>query len=125
MAREERSIKVKIDNVEKVFPSRMGELVALNGINLDILENEFVTVVGPSGCGKSTLLNIIAGLTEPSAGKVYCDDQEIRGTGTERGVVFQQYALFPWLTVKGNVEFGLKIKGIKGPEAEEIARSEE
>src|SRR5690625_2945716 len=121
MAREERSIKVKIDNVEKVFPSRNGEVVALNGINLDILENEFVTVVGPSGCGKSTLLNIIAGLTEPSAGKVYCDDQEIRGTGTERDVVFQQYALFPWLTVKGNVEFGLKIKGIKGTEAEEIA----
>ncbi len=121
MAREERSVKVKIDNVKKVFPSRNGEVVALNGIHLDILENEFVTVVGPSGCGKSTLLNIIAGLSEPSSGAVYCDGKEINGTGTERGVVFQQYALFPWLTVKGNVEFGLNIKGIKGEKASEIA----
>lgn len=121
MAGKERSVKVKVDNVKKVFDSHGGEVVALNGINLDIMENEFVTVVGPSGCGKSTLLNIIAGLTEPTSGAVYCDNKEIDGTGTERGVVFQQYALFPWLTVKGNVEFGLKIKGVPAKEREETA----
>ena len=85
------------------------------------MENEFICVVGPSGCGKSTLLNIIAGLLEPSSGKVYCDGREVTGTGTERGVVFQQYALFPWLTVKKNVMFGLNLKGIRGKEAEETA----
>jgi NitT/TauT family transport system ATP-binding protein len=121
MAREERNIKVKIDNVVKTFQTRNGEMVALNGVNLDIMENEFITVVGPSGCGKSTLLNIIAGLHEPTSGKVYCDGHEVRGTGTERGVVFQQYALFPWLTVKKNVEFGLKIKGMSKEEASEVA----
>lgn len=121
MAGEERRVKVKIDNVRRVFNTRNGEMIALNGVSLDIMENEFICVVGPSGCGKSTLLNIIAGLLEPSSGKVYCDGKEVVGTGTERGVVFQQYALFPWMTVLKNVMFGLNLKGIKGKEAEEIA----
>lgn len=121
MAGEKRNIKLKIDNVKKIYNSRNGEMVALNGVSLDIYENEFICVVGPSGCGKSTLLNIIAGLLEPSSGSVYCDGNEVKGTGTERGVVFQQYALFPWMTVKKNVMFGLGLQGIKGKEAEEIA----
>ena len=121
MAGEERNIKVKIDNVKKIYNSRNGEMIALNGVSLDIYETEFICVVGPSGCGKSTLLNIIAGLLEPSSGKVYCDGKEVVGTGTERGVVFQQYALFPWMTVKKNVMFGLNLQGIKGAEAEEKA----
>jgi NitT/TauT family transport system ATP-binding protein len=121
MAGETRRVKVKIDQVKKVFDSRNGEVVALNGVDLDIHENEFVTVVGPSGCGKSTLLNIIAGLEKPTSGVVSCDRKEITGTGTERGVVFQQYALFPWLTVMGNVQFGLNLQGIKGKKADEIA----
>ncbi|MFR4350391.1 MAG: ABC transporter ATP-binding protein [Roseburia sp.] len=121
MAGEERSVKLKIDNVRKVFDTRNGEMIALNGVSLDIKENEFICVVGPSGCGKSTLLNIIAGLSEPTSGKVYCDGKEVQGTGTERGVVFQQYALFPWMTVKKNVMFGLNLKGVKGQEAEDIA----
>ncbi len=121
MAREERSVKVKIENVVRTFDTRKGEMVALNGVNLDIMENEFITVVGPSGCGKSTLLNIIAGLLEPTSGKVYCDGHEVVGTGTERGVVFQQYALFPWLTVKKNVEFGLKIQGMSKEDASATA----
>lgn len=121
MAGEERSVKLKIDNVRKVFDTRNGEMIALNGVSLDIKENEFICVVGPSGCGKSTLLNIIAGLFEPTSGKVYCDGKEVQGTGTERGVVFQQYALFPWMTVKKNVMFGLNLKGVKGQEAEDIA----
>ena len=121
MAGEKRNIKLKIDNVKKIYNSRNGEMVALNGVSLDIYENEFICVVGPSGCGKSTLLNSIAGLLEPSSGSVYCDGKEVKGTGTERGVVFQQYALFPWMTVKKNVMFGLGLQGIKGKEAEEIA----
>ena len=114
-------VRVRIDNVRKVFNTRNGEMVALNGVNLDIHDNEFICVVGPSGCGKSTLLNIIAGLSEPTSGKVYCDGKEVTGTGTERGVVFQQYALFPWLTVKKNVMFALEMRGVKGKAAEEEA----
>ncbi len=121
MAREERSVKVKIDHVEKIFEGRQGKMVALNGIDLDIYENEFICVVGPSGCGKSTLLNIIAGLLEPTSGAVYVNDKKVEGTGPERGVVFQQYALFPWLTVIKNVMFGLKLKGMPEPEARELA----
>ena len=114
-------VRVKIDNVRKVFNTRKGEMVALNGVSLDIHDNEFISVVGPSGCGKSTLVNIIAGLTAPTDGKVYCDGKEVTGTGTERGVVFQQYALFPWLTVKKNVMFALEMRGIKKQAAQEEA----
>ena len=121
MAREERGIKVKIDNVEKIYEGRKGRMVALNGVSLDIKENEFICVVGPSGCGKSTLLNIIAGLLDATSGAVYVDGKKVEGTGTERGVVFQQYALFPWLTVIKNVMFGLKLKGMSDAEAREVA----
>ena len=116
-ARNLSSVRVRIDNVYKTFYSRGNETVALSGVSLDIHDNEFVSVVGPSGCGKSTLLNIIAGLTAPTEGKVYCDGREVTGTGTERGVVFQQYALFPWLTVKKNVMFALEMCGVKGKDA--------
>ena len=121
MAGEERSVKVKIDHVEKIYEGRNGKMIALNGVDLDIMENEFICVVGPSGCGKSTLLNIIAGLLEPTSGAVYVNGKKVEGTGTERGVVFQQYALFPWLTVLKNVMFGLKLKGMSDEEAKEIA----
>ena len=121
MAGEERVTKLKIDNVKKVYSTRNGEMTALNGVNLEIKEHEFICVVGPSGCGKSTLLNIIAGLDTPSSGAVYMDDKKIEGTGTERGVVFQQYALFPWMTVLKNVMFGLKLQGKSDAQAKEIA----
>lgn len=107
MAGKEGNIKVSIQGVEKKYNTRKGEVVALNGVDFDIKENEFICVIGPSGCGKSTLLNIIAGLLEPTSGQILVDGKPISGTGTDRGVVFQQYALFPWLTVKKNVEFGL------------------
>ena len=121
MAGEARGLKLKIDNVRKVFSTRNGEMVALNGVNLDIYENEFICVVGPSGCGKSTLLNIIAGLTDATSGTLYCNGKAVSGTGTDRGVVFQQYALFPWLTVKKNVMFALEMKGVKGKQAQDLA----
>lgn len=118
---DSRKVRVQIDNVQKVFSGRNGDMVALNGVTMDIHDNEFVCVVGPSGCGKSTLLNIIAGLSSPTSGRVLCDGKEVKGTGTERGVVFQQYALFPWLTVKKNVMFALEMRGLKGAQAESEA----
>lgn len=121
MAGNDAAVKVKIDNVVKTYNTRKGETVALNGVSLDIKENEFICVVGPSGCGKSTLLNIIAGLLEPTSGSVSVDGKIVDGPGPERGVVFQQYALFPWLTVLKNVEFGLKLKGITGDQATQEA----
>ena len=124
MAGEERNLipKVQIKAVEKIYEGRNGKTVALNGVNLDIYNNEFICVVGPSGCGKSTLLNIIAGLHEATSGEVLVDGVKVEGTGVDRGVVFQQYALFPWLTVKKNVEFGLKLKkDITKEQREQIA----
>ena len=124
MAGEERNLmpKVQIKAVEKIYEGRNGKTVALNGVNLDIYDNEFICVVGPSGCGKSTLLNIIAGLHEASSGEVLVDGVKVEGTGVDRGVVFQQYALFPWLTVKKNVMFGLKLKkDLTDEQREEIA----
>ena len=121
MAGKEGNIKVSIRNVVKKYDTRNGEMIALNGANLDIMENEFICVIGPSGCGKSTLLNIIAGLLEPTSGEVIVDGHKVEGTGVDRGVVFQQYALFPWLTVKKNVQFGLKLQGKSQAEMDDIA----
>ncbi len=124
MAGEERNLtpKVQIKAVEKIYEGRNGKTVALNGVTMDIYDNEFICVVGPSGCGKSTLLNIIAGLHEATSGEVLVDGVKVEGTGVERGVVFQQYALFPWLTVKDNVLFGLKLKKeLSKQQREEIA----
>lgn len=121
MAGEKGNLKVQIKAVEKKYQGRNGETVALNGVDLDIYNNEFICVVGPSGCGKSTLLNIIAGLLEPTSGEVYVDGKKVEGTGVDRGVVFQQYALFPWLTVKKNVEFGLKLQKLSKEECEATA----
>ena len=118
----ENLIKLKIDNVYKEYQGRNGKTIALNGVSLDIKENEFICVVGPSGCGKSTLLNIIAGLLEPTSGTVSLDGKVIEGTGVERGVVFQQYALFPWRTVLKNVMIPLEMKKVTKAEAEAIAR---
>lgn len=120
MAGKTGNVKVHIKDVKKVFSGRTGDMVALNGVSLDIRENEFVTVVGPSGCGKSTLLNIIAGLKKATSGTVVCNGREVTGTGPDRGVVFQQYALFPWLTVKKNISFSLDIKGIRQKDIERI-----
>ena len=97
------------------------EFYALKDVSLDIMPGDFYGLIGLNGSGKSTLLNIIAGLLEPTSGAVYVDGKKVEGTGTERGVVFQQYALFPWLTVLQNVMFGLKLKGMSDAQAKEIA----
>lgn len=89
---------------------------ALDHIALDVAPNEFLCVLGPSGCGKSTLLNLIAGLLKPTAGQVLVGGKPVTGPGADRGVVFQEYALLPWKTVRENVALGLKIRGVKGRE---------
>ena len=100
---------IEIKDVRKVYKVKKGnDVIALNGVNLDINENEFVCVVGPSGCGKTTLLNIIAGLEQYDSGSVKMDGADVIGPGPNRGVIFQQYALFPWMTVKKNIKYGMK-----------------
>ena len=104
---------IHIENVQKVYHVPDGKDVhALDNVSLDIFENEFVCLVGPSGCGKTTLLNIVAGLEPYDSGTVTMNEQPIIGPGPDRGVIFQQYALFPWMTVRGNGEFGMKVKKV-------------
>lgn len=101
--------KIRVTNLKKSFPLKGNDFIALDGVNLNIQDKEFVTIVGPSGCGKTTLLNVIGGLETFTDGEVLVDEEPVRGPSPERGVIFQQYALFPWLTVRQNVEFGLKL----------------
>ncbi|MGO4832439.1 ATP-binding cassette domain-containing protein, partial [Rhizobiaceae sp. 2RAB30] len=96
--------KISFRDVTRIFGEGEKAFLALDRLSLDIADGEFVTVVGPSGCGKSTAMNIAAGLTEVSQGRVLVDGKPVHGPGPERGVIFQQYALFPWLTVRQNVE---------------------
>jgi NitT/TauT family transport system ATP-binding protein len=103
---------IVIDNVSKVFEGDGRRMVALQDISLEIPHGQFVCLLGPSGCGKSTLLNAIAGFAPPTSGKVLADGAPVAGPGPERGMVFQEYALFPWMTVEQNVGFGLEIKGM-------------
>ncbi len=105
----DKDVVIKIDNVNKIYPVEKGDdVVALKGVNLEIRRNEFICVVGPSGCGKTTLLNIIAGLEQPTSGSATIHGRPILGPGPDRGVIFQQYALFPWSTVKKNVMYATK-----------------
>ena len=104
--------------------SRQEEIVALDGIDLDIGDDEFLTVLGPSGCGKTTLLNIIAGFDHPTNGDVRLDGEAILKPGPDRGVVFQDYALFPWLSVEQNVEFGLRERRVPKPQRRSRVRDQ-
>jgi len=104
---------IVVSNVSKVFQTAdQRQLVALKDIELEIPQGQFVCLLGPSGCGKSTLLNAIAGFAPPSSGRIVADGKEVTAPGPERGMVFQEYALFPWMTVADNVAFGLEIKGL-------------
>ncbi|MFJ6480518.1 MULTISPECIES: ABC transporter ATP-binding protein [unclassified Streptomyces] len=119
--------KIVFEHVTKTFPTKdkrnKGRFTALDGIDLEIEAGEFVVVVGPSGCGKSTLLDLLGGLTRPSSGRILLDGKPITGPGLDRGIVFQQYALLPWRTALGNVEFGLEATGV--PRRKRAARARE
>ncbi|MEV4196097.1 ABC transporter ATP-binding protein [Streptomyces toxytricini] len=118
--------KIEFRSVSKAFPVKGregGAFTALDGIDLDIAAGEFLTVVGPSGCGKSTLLDLLAGLTRPTSGEILLDGAPVTRPGPDRGIVFQQYALLPWRTALGNVEFGLEATGV--PRRERAGRARE
>ncbi len=112
------AVKLSVWHVSK----RFGDFTALDDVSFDVPAGEFLVLVGPSGCGKSTLLDLLGGLTAPSDGQVLLDGSPITGPGLDRGVVFQQYALFPWRTAQGNVEFGLESAGVSKRERREKAR---
>lgn len=112
---------VSIQNITKTFVGNDGtDVHALNGVNLNIKPGSFVSLIGPSGCGKTTLLRMIAGLSEPTEGEVYLDDELILKPGYERGYMFQNHTLFPWLNIYENVAFGLKSRGIYKERKEEV-----
>ena len=113
-----RPVKLKVEDLSKKFDTPKGEILALNKINLEIHRREFITVIGPSGCGKTTLIRILAGLDFPTSGNVLLEGKKMEGPSAERGMVFQDYTLFPWLSVKKNVMFGLEIKGLGTLKAE-------
>jgi ABC-type nitrate/sulfonate/bicarbonate transport system ATPase subunit len=111
-----------IEGISRTFPGVRGgaPTQALQPTSLAVADNDFITILGPSGCGKSTLLRIVAGLDTPSAGRVMFDDAPVTGPGADRGMVFQSYTLFPWLSVRENIAFGLREKGMAQPEQDEI-----
>jgi NitT/TauT family transport system ATP-binding protein len=114
---------VELRDVAIRFQARGDSVDAVRDVSVQVRPGEFVSLIGPSGCGKSTLLNVAAGFLKPSAGQALLDGRPIVGPGSDRGVVFQQYSLFPWLTVRKNVEFGLKLQGLSAAERESQART--
>jgi NitT/TauT family transport system ATP-binding protein len=115
--------EIELRNLSMSFGQGANQVVAVNGVNLTVAPGEFVSIIGPSGCGKSTLLNVVAGFTPPTEGQALLDGVPITGPGPERGVVFQQYSLFPWMSVRKNVEFGLKMQGVAANKRETTART--
>jgi NitT/TauT family transport system ATP-binding protein len=115
--------KLRIADVAlRYTPKRAAPVTALEHVSLDVGDNEFAVIVGPSGCGKTSVLRLAAGLIAPTEGEIRLGNKQITGPGRDRGMVFQSYTLFPWLTVQQNVEFGLKIGGMEAGERRAIAR---
>jgi NitT/TauT family transport system ATP-binding protein len=116
-------VKIHLRAVSRQYLAGGESFYALEGINLEVSAGEFLCIVGPSGCGKSTLLNAVAGFLKPTTGIVTVDGERVNGPSAERGMVFQQYSLFPWKTVRENVEFGLKMRGMPRSQRERAART--
>ncbi|WP_235981293.1 ABC transporter ATP-binding protein [Aquipseudomonas ullengensis] len=113
--------RLRVDKVSLRYQSPKGEtFTALDQVSFEVPDQQFAVIVGPSGCGKSSLLYLTAGLAEPSEGEIYVGGQKVEGPGADRGMVFQSYTLFPWLTVRQNVEFGLKRRGLPSNEINTI-----
>jgi NitT/TauT family transport system ATP-binding protein len=115
--------KVSITDFDLSYDTLHGPVEAVTGVSLVVNPGEFISIIGPSGCGKSTLLNAAAGFLKPTRGEVTVDDERVNGPSADRGMVFQQYSLFPWMTVRENVEFGLKMKGIDRIKRQQSART--
>ncbi|GLK77860.1 ABC transporter ATP-binding protein [Methylopila jiangsuensis] len=114
---------VEVTDFRLRYDSAEGAVDAVTDVSLTIRPGEFVSIIGPSGCGKSTLLNALAGFLKPTSGTVTVDGEPVKGPGADRGVIFQQYSLFPWKTVRENVEFGLKMRGVGRAERARAART--
>lgn len=119
---KQRETELDVRHLGKVFNGSGGDVEALRDVNFNVYHREFMCVLGASGCGKSTLIRILAGLETPTSGEVILDGNPVSGPGPDRGMVFQSYTLFPWLTVKDNVRFGLQMTGHGGTAAESEAR---
>ena len=119
---KERPVVLEVDRLGREFPGEGGMITALREVSFAVHRREFVCVIGPSGCGKSTLIRMVAGLDHPTSGRMLLDGREVTGPGPDRGMVFQGYTLFPWLTVTRNVMFGLEMQGIDRGTAEARAR---
>ncbi|GAX89850.1 ABC transporter ATP-binding protein [Effusibacillus lacus] len=113
--------KILIHSISKEYRTKTGSFLALDNVSIHVCQNEFVSLVGPSGCGKSTLLRILAGLEEATSGTISVSGHEIEGPGADRGMVFQSYTLFPWLTVRENIEFGLSLKKVPPKQRKEVS----
>lgn len=112
---------IEIRGLSKVFSSDKRRVVALDGFDMDVADGEFVCLLGPSGCGKTTVLRIVAGLEPATGGSVMVHGKQVSSAGPERGMVFQEFALFPWRTVRKNIEFGLEIRGVAEKDRHEIS----
>ncbi|NCY13021.1 MAG: ATP-binding cassette domain-containing protein, partial [Burkholderiaceae bacterium] len=113
---------LSVKNVSKIFPAlnnKNQSVQALQDVSLEVNENEFVSILGHSGCGKTTLLNLIAGFEAPTSGSIFCAGKAVKDPGADRSMVFQDYALFPWLTVRDNIAFGLHLKRINSASIEQ------
>lgn len=111
----ESAVRIAFDRVSVEFPSKTGPVRVVDDVSYEIRDREFVSVIGPSGCGKTTMMNIVAGFMTPSAGRVLLDGKPVSRPGPDRGVIFQDYGVFPWLTVRQNIEFGLKLAASRVP----------
>ena len=110
--------RISFENVSVSFPTAKGELEVVDNVSYAIANGEFVSIIGPSGCGKTTMMNLVAGFVRPTSGAVTLDGKPITGPGPERGVIFQEYGVFPWLSVEQNIAFGLRLRANRVPDEE-------
>jgi NitT/TauT family transport system ATP-binding protein len=108
-------VRIRFDHVSVEFPTAAGPMKVIDDVSFEIQNGEFVSIIGPSGCGKTTLMNIVGGFVKPTGGQVLLDGRPVEAPGPDRGVIFQEYGVFPWLTVRQNIEFGLKLAASRAP----------
>ena len=113
--------RIVFDHVSVEYPSSRGALRVVDDVSYEIADGEFVAIIGPSGCGKTTMMNMVAGFMQPTRGRVLLDGEPIARPGPDRGVIFQEYGVFPWLTVKDNIAFGLQLASSRAKPAERDA----